>query len=193
MFYKRKIALTVNSPLSNRSLTVNNRREGKGRERKGSIRTKTLATKISRSAGVFLFLILFIGNAHAGPKDMFCAATAYDTSGNESVYSNEVSSNFGEGHDATFTWVNPTTNEDGSPYDDKGGTNLYCGTLTGDYNQAWQVTDPNATTATIKVIPTNRPGPPSNYNRVSEIIDHIEQTARGDRLFLSYPNDRHPS
>jgi hypothetical protein len=138
-----------------------------------------------------LVVILVPCNAEAGPKDFFCAATAYDTGGNESVYSNEITSTFAEGHDATFTWENPTTNEDLTPYDDPGGTKLYCGALSANYNQAWDVTDPSATTATVRVNPTNRPGPPKNLQRVSDLFLLMDEYARND-VRIMWPNDRMP-
>lgn len=118
---------------------------------------------------IIIGLCLLLGSifapcAKAGTIDVYCAATAYDSSGNESAYSNEVVVQAGEGKDVAFSWDPPATNEDGSTYTDPGGFKLYCGPSTGNYNQTWDIPDTTNTvsTATVKPNPTQGPNPPGN-------------------------------
>lgn len=69
-------------------------------------------------------------------KTYYFAVTAIDTSGNESVKSNEVYTTVAVGtNKITLSWTAPVANSDGTPLTDLAGYNVYYGTATGNYNK----------------------------------------------------------
>lgn len=106
--------------------------------------------------------------AIAADVTYFCVATAYDSSDNESIYSNETSFVQSEGAaDPVLGWTPPTTNEDGSIYDDPGGFKLYCGVISGGpYAHMRDITDHSVTEAPFPGLnPARRPNPPGGLNK----------------------------